>query len=506
MSGFAQAVDLISQLAVSGYPGLYGSNLSSSNVALTSRSMRSSTSSSSALGDFLTRDILLSIFEKISIVHRKRLTLVCKSWKHLIEVTLTWVVEFSAVDSSRCRNVWEPASWLGLRFTRQRDFIRIPKAADVLARTAKELPNLRAISLECCDLNNRTMRTILNCCKKIEWLNLDSSIKLNHYSFILMVQDWSGLKHVNLSCCSEVNELSAEFLIQRLTRLESLSLCGTQINGHCLSQLNSKMKRLDISYCWNVRSDGLYALSRSPCKGLEELWVNCFDFDGSENCLVSLCKQFRALKHLQMSLGPCVAKDYFIDRIRSGGFSIIGQLSDLETLIIEKICVMDDKALLDIQRGCRKLKYLKLNLGWQNQCTDSSFSRLDEHLPNLEELHVLYPLALTNQSADAIGCLVKLKSLTLVNSKIDNAIFNQLEKLVNLRKLRLDECRKVTLRGFNKLCRVLKTRPHQNLEVSLIGTGILTAKLRTRKNLPSNLTGKISHFRSIKRVVQLPIL
>lgn len=456
--------------------------------------------------DLLTNDILLSIFDKINIVHRKRIARVCKAWKELVDISLLWVRVFSAVDDRRCVANWQPSDWFSIKFSSQRDYIRIPKvsASEILSKTAEQLPNLKAIDLECCDMNNRIIRTILSHCKKIERINLDSSTRLNFYSFNLMIRDWDSLRHVNLSCCSEVTEVSARFLIQNLPLLESLNLCGTRINGLCLDKLNSNMKRLDISYCWGVQLDGLNALSRASCDKLEELSVNNFDFDGSENCMVSLCDNFANLKHLQMSIGPCVAQEYFIDRVTSKGFAAIAKLQHLETLIIEKICILDNASLLKIMRGCPNLKHLRLNLGWLNFCNDLSFASIPQLLPHLEELHVQYPSSLTCVSVARISELSRLRALSLVNTGVDNEIFKHLEKLENLRSINLDECRKITLRGLNHLCRIAGKRPEQRITASLLGTGITTARIRGKKNFPPNLTAQISSFRAPKIHLQLP--
>lgn len=473
-------------------------------VYLCQQAMRLNTNSTPK--DLLTNDILLSIFDKISIVHRKRLSRVCKRWKELIDVTFLWVTVFSAVDDRRCVTDWEPSNWLSMKFVTKKDYIRIPKvsASEILSKTAEQLPNLTAIDLECCDMNNRIIRTILNNCKKVERINLDSSTRLNYYSFNLMVQDWSRLKHVNLSCCTEVNEVSALFLIQSLTRLESLNLCGTRINGHCLDELNTGMKRLDISYCWGVQDEGLSALARSRCIGLEELSVNSFDFDGAERCMIALNNNFLNLKHLQMSVGPCVAHDYFIDRVSSRGFESIAKMQQLETLIIEKICILDNSALLNIFKSCTKLRYLRLNLGWSNFCNDSSFANIDALLPNLEELHISNPSTLTSAGISGLGNLSKLKSLSLNNTNIDNDIFKSIEKLDKLNTISLDDCRSITLRGLNHLCRIATKYPERKFKVSLLGTGITVTRLKGRKNFPQNLFAQVSHFRATKYHFALP--
>lgn len=475
-------------------------------VSQRSQSTPPHTPTAVAVASLLTNDILLSIFDKISILHRRRLSRVCKRWRQLIDASLLCVRVFSAVDARRCICDWQPSNWLSLRFVTQKDYIRIPKvsASDILSRLAPQLPNLMAIDLECCDMSNRIIRNILNSCKKVERINLDSSTRLNYYSFNLIVRDWNQLRHVNLSCCTEVTEVSARYLIHNLDHLESLNLCGTRIVGHCLDRLSAKMKRLDISYCWAVQEEGLMALARAPCKDLIELSVNNFDFDRSESCMIALCNRFQKLKHLQMSIGPCVAHDYFIDRVTNRGFSAISKLKHLETLTIEKICIMDNSALMEIIRSCTKLKCLKLNLGWLNFCTDICFNTIGTLLPDLEELHISYPSVLTTSGLSTLTNLHKLKSLSLVNTSIDNEIFKFIESLDNLTAINLDDCRKITLRGLNHLCRMANNRPNAQIEASLLGTGIIVARLKGRKNFPQNLKAQISNFRATKYHMQLP--
>lgn len=468
--------------------------------------MKSDAANIAQIRKLLTNDILLSIFDQISIVHRKRLSRVCRRWKELIDITFLWVKVFSAVDDRRCVASWQPSNWLSIKFVSQQDYIRIPKvsASEILSKTAENLPNLTGIDLECCDMNNRIIRTVLNSCKKIERINFDSSTRLNYYSFNLLVQDWAKLKHVNLSCCSEVSEVSALFLIQNLKYLESLNLCGTKISGYCLDKLNPNMKRLDISYCWGVQRDGLKALAAAKCKDLIELSVNNFDFDGSENCLIELCNTYKNLKHLQMSIGPCVTHDYFIDRMSFRGFSAMARMKDLETLILEKICILDNAALLTILNNCSKLKHLRLNLAWLNHCDDLSFFNIDKLLPDLEELHVLHPSALTCCGLQGLVRMKKLKSLTLINTGIDNEIFKLIEKLDALTTINFDDCRKITVRGLNHLCRTANKRPNTIIQASLLGTGITVTRIRDRTNFPSNLVAQISNFRATKYHLQLP--
>lgn len=467
-----------------------------------------SQSSQSTVNDLLTNDVLLSIFDKISIVHRKRLSRVCKRWKELIDITFLWVRVFSAVDDRRCVADWQPSNWLSLKFVPQEDYIRIPKvsASEILSKTAQYLPNLTAIDLECCDMNNRIIRTILNSCKRVERINFDSSTRLNFYSFNLLVRDWSKLRHINLSCCTEVTETSANFLIENLNFLESLNLCGTRISGHCLDKLKPSMKRLDISYCWGVQQEGLSSLARAKCLDLIELSVNNFDFDNSENCMIDICNNFKNLEHLQMSIGPCVANDYFIDRIGFRGFSAISRIKNLETLIIEKICILDNMALLSIIQNCIKLKYLRLNLAWLNFCDDCGFSSIGTLLPELEHLHISSPSHFTCSPAlgSGIVSLKKLKSLSLINTNIDNEIFKQIDKLENLSSINFDDCRSITVRGLNHLCRIANKRPKMNITASLIGTGIVVTRIRDRKNFPPNLFAQISNYRATKYHIQLP--
>lgn len=456
--------------------------------------------------ELLTDDILLSIFDRINLLHRKRLARVCRRWKELIDITFLWVTVFSAVDARRCVCDWQPSNWLSLKSISQVDYIRIPKvsASEILAKMAPKLPNLVAIDLECCDMSNRIIRNILSCCKKVERINLDSSTRLNFYSFNLMIQDWNRLRHVNLSCCTEVNEVSARFLIVNLPHLESLNLCGTRINGQCLNNLNAKMRRLDISYCWAVQEDGLAALAKAPCTDLIELSVNNFDFDRSENCLIDLCTNFPNLKHLQMSIGPCVAHDYFIDRLSVRGFSAISKLKNLETLVIEKICIMDDVALVSILKGCPNLKCLRLNLGWLNHCTDVSFMSLGVLVPHLEELQISYPSTLSTFGMISLNNLRNLKSLSLINTNIDNDIFKLIESHANLNKINFDECRKVTLRGLNHLCRIANKKPGTIYRASLLGTGINISRLKNKRNFPPNLFAEVSNFRANKFHMMLP--
>jgi hypothetical protein len=264
------------------------------------------------------------------------------------------------------------------------------------------------------------------------------------------------------------------------------------------------MKRLDISYCWSVQEEGLLALARASCKGLIELSVNNFDFDRSENCMIALFNQFENLKYLQMSIGPCVAHDYFIDRITRQGFSAISKLRHLEILTIEKICTMDNNALMDILKNCTKLKYLKLNLSWLNFCTDVCFRNIGLMLPDLEELHISYPSILTTSGLSTLVNLRKLKSLSLVNMDIDNEIFKFIEGLDNLTNINIDDCRKITLKGLNHLCRIANKRPSVTIHASLLGTGIIVARLKGRKNFPPNLIAQISNFRATKYHMQLP--
>jgi hypothetical protein len=473
---------------------------------LINRQMSPNAPPPSSIASLLTNDILLSIFDRMNVLHRRRLSRVCKRWKQLIDVSFLYVKVFSAVDARRCICDWQPSNWMSLRFVSQKDYIRVPKvsASEILAKLAPLLPNLTAIDLECCDMSNRIIRNILTSCKKIERINLDSSTRLNYYSFNLMVRDWSQLRHVNLSCCTEVSEMSARYLIQNLQHLESLNLCGTRITGVCLDKLGVNMKRLDISYCWSVQEEGSLALARAPCKDLIELSVNNFDFDRSESCLIALCNQFENLKYLQMSIGPCVAHDYFIDRVTQRGFSAISKLKHLETLIIEKICIMDNTALMDIIKSCTKLKCLRLNLSWLNFCTDVCFRNIGVALSDLEELHISYPSVLTSAGMCTLVNLRKLKSLSLVNTGIDNEIFKFIDELDNLTYINLDDCRKITLRGLNHLCRIATKRPNVTIEASLLGSGITVARLKGRRNFPQNLKAQISNFRATKYHMQLP--
>lgn len=455
----------------------------------------------------LNNEILLAIFECVSIPQRKRLSRVCKKWKQLIDRTYQWVTTFSAVDDRRCVTNWQPSNWLSLQCVSKDNYIRIPgiSATDILIKVIDHLPNLRAIDLECCDLNTRIFRTLLIKCPRIEKINLDSSTRLNYYTFRLMINEWKNLRHINVSCCTDVSEDSAHLIISSLIQLESLNLCGTRITGNCLRLLNKSMRRLDISYCWGVQEEGLLALARCDNDQLEELCVNTFDFDTADTCLIALTTKFKYLKHLQMSIGPCVAFEYFIDKITSRGFQSICKLINLESLIIEKICILDSPTVIQIFQQCTKLKRITLNLGWLNFCSDRAFVNLGTCLPMIEHLSLSYPASLTSAGLTSIANLERLTSLTLNNTDVNNDIFKYIENLNQLTMINFNDCRKINIKGLNHLCKIASRRSNDNIEASLLGTGIVVARItRAKKRFPPNLKAQVSNFRATKYHMQLP--
>ncbi len=89
-----------------------------------------------------------------------------------------------------------------------------------------------------------------------------------------------------------------------------------------------------------------------------------------------------------MSLGECTANDLFISTLTSRGFSAIATLHELETLIITKICVLDNDSLLAITQNCRLFKHLVIDMLSESNVTDLTISSISRNYKSIETLEI----------------------------------------------------------------------------------------------------------------------
>ena len=452
----------------------------------------------------LSDDDLLVIFSFLDLKSQFIVRRVCIGWKVLIGYVLSAKQSLSFLNDTKNLLDWKYDHWSEVLPVRKQftkvHFNRIDSSVEHILSVC---PNIRDIDMECYDLNTQTIRTIARKCVNLERLNFDSSngftLRLAHHLVLLR-----GLRVLNLSCVSKISEKFVATLLQSLTQLIALNVCGTDITGHCLSYLGPQMLKLNISYCWKLERAGLMALTHSHCDNLQELSVNNFNFDiqSANECLAAICHKFSELRRLDMSLGPCTDRNFYLNTLHYDGLSSISRLKRLEALIIRKICILDDNSLRDILYGCPHLKELVIDMFSESTVTDLSLSFIP-NCPYLETLEISHNKQITAQALkQVIRRLSKLKSLNLRFTNADNeAVSTAVTYCPFLRAICLNGCQQIDRGSLLTFIEKAKTNVSQRYEFTALESGIESASIFMKNycsvhTIPKNIEFKVSTGRT----------
>lgn len=454
---------------------------------------------------------LLLIFGKLSFEQKLAVERVCRRWQRLIR----WYVsvyskQLSFVNCYQGQkvNYWKCDLFCDL-FSR-REYLRVDSPTvdtfESLQSIIEKCPRIRSLDIECYPLNHNVFKKLSAVCKQLERLNLDTCDEFTVDLAQVVGQCFPRLKHLNLSCVKGVNEEIGARLIQGTRNtLESLNLRGTEITGECLRLLGSKLRLLNISYCWALEPASIAALEEADCLDLVELSMNTFEFEDSGRLLQTVCQRFQKLQVLDMSIGNCVNDDYYSRNFESHHFQFIGFLANLTTLHLRKMCTVDDAALIAIMRGCPRMTTAVLDLHDENQVTPHSVRHIPFYWRELWHLEISGCRHLDDDAiVEATAGLRRLEQLVLRNVDISDEIVKQLmESVKSLRNLCLNRNESITKEALLKFVDVAATRPRETFTFDAVGCAlvphVVVYKLGKMKKCLHNIAQiRVSHSAKTK--------
>ncbi|GKV29462.1 hypothetical protein SLEP1_g38388 [Rubroshorea leprosula] len=301
--------------------------------------------------------------------------------------------------------------------------------------------------------------------------------------------EFTSLEELSIDNCCKLESV----LVNGLTSLERLTLwCCPKLESVLVSGLTS-LQELQVSNCQLVSSIG-DSLSTSKClQRLELQWCENLEFFPSLEGLTSLksvvidgcCR----LKYLPSELSSCTALEELRIYLCTNLVSILEELKELRSLV--KLQIIE----------CEKLRsFPKDSLGCLNRLKSLSiggFSNEMEELPDLSSINAsLETLDLrdwrTRQWLHQIQRFTALKELS-IEGPIDDveALSDVLEKLSSLTELRIEWCDDLISlpQGLNKL-------PHLRT-LGLVGCDNLTSLSEDLKELRSLTTLRVLFCRRL---------
>ena len=139
-------------------------------------------------------------------------------------------------------------------------------------------PNLEVKSLNFSDssMGNEFIANYVSICPNLEMLDLSVCINITEDGIVEVLKRCSRIRHLDLSACWWLENLSIDF---ELPKLEVLCAGGLRINDDGLAIIGkrcSRLQKLDLSGCQRVTA-----------KGVKEVVANCKEM--REICLMSCC-------------------------------------------------------------------------------------------------------------------------------------------------------------------------------------------------------------------------
>ncbi|RWS11350.1 F-box/LRR-repeat protein 2-like protein [Dinothrombium tinctorium] len=367
------------------------------------------------------------------------------------------------------------------------------KLREVLAKCAK----VKALVLKFARISDiETLDVIANHCPQLEHLDLshtwtkpETMFRLN--SFIASVGH--NLTHLNLLGFDKITENQLRVFMYGCPNIEHLiigigsdnlaSIGDQPSKGQFLALVGDRIKKVHIYFKYddascieenNFGANSLNALAKGNGRFIEELKINGVL---SSNWIEIISKNFKQLK--TFSIGG-----FFIDlRIESNYQemgAIIARLTNLENLIIrfpENISF--EVGLLDIIRGCRKMKSLQI---YGTPISDSLIIQLPHYCPNLSKLCLYYmrrsvapnPRILpTDHCLPFVAQLRNLEHLALHCCEVtDDGLLDVITACPQLSVIDVRNCTLVTQTLVNICAQLASVRSKSLVKLYIFGTNI----------------------------------
>ncbi|XP_077867098.1 putative RNA-binding protein EEED8.10 [Saccoglossus kowalevskii] len=334
--------------------------------------------------NMLNDDIILCIFEYLSVKDKIRIERVCKRWQHLS--LKTWnslrTLGFDKIFGSFMTlgaltdTILKSILWRGCQELKSLDLSASPHlltdwGIDVIGQRCK---NLVHVNLSGVKMSNAALKRLANRCNKLQSVVLADCLSIGEKGVWYLFKDCRDLIYVDLShnarvhgqCFHVLNENCSTLILKGCTKLADLGV--GKLTTKCY-----QLSHLDISDCLSVTDSAIDSIT-SNCRNIEELHMEGFYKDVTAYGLSKLC----TLSHLK--------KLY-----------LVGNQS------------VDDTVVMAIAKGCKRLRLLNIE-GCYEKVTDAGLISL-EHCPVLEHLNISYLDKVGDSSISRLGMEGKLKIL-----------------------------------------------------------------------------------------------
>nr|XP_027199003.1 uncharacterized protein LOC113793211 [Dermatophagoides pteronyssinus] len=379
---------------------------------------------------------------------------------------------------------------------------------EIIDRYCIRCPHLSRISFHYYHLDDEVFDFITQHLPRLVSINFENSIGLNVKS-IARLGSMSRLIHLNLSGC-DINEETLKSILDNCTILESLNISNNcLITGHCLTHSTVKnLKRLNLQDCWRLRSRRLIDMVRFCLPNLIEILCNSGIDDKSLNAITSNCPN---INHLDISFEEFTYYDESgLNCLTDVGFSSIARLIHLRILSLRHVGRISDKSLNEIINSCTELMQIILNLRHRHKLTDARALRnigtSCQYLVYFESVHNHF---IAKNSIEYLSTLTSsLQILILRGDEFirDDEAALLLKRCQNLRLINLDGCTDIgenTLASCivhaRKLLRIENENAMKIFQASLVMTGIERTLLNSFVNeFPVNLRIRACDYRRNK--------
>ncbi|XP_066993026.1 F-box/LRR-repeat protein 20 isoform X2 [Anabrus simplex] len=338
----------------------------------------------------LNDDCLMHIFSFLSQRERIRIERVCKRWQ--ATALSMWVYEQHLEISSL--------------FPRGKTLPNFIRLNGLLQRCG---PNLSSLDLTCKphELKGNVLSLVAKYTPNLRCLNL-SGVALNSSGISALSKVSHQLRHLNLGCCSGLQDRDLQNLFLKCPLLETVILShNNHLTGKFLLGLKkSNLTTLVLNECNNIHSRVL-VIGLQNLKKLETLSLNsCINLTGGD--VADIVKTVPHLTSLSI--------ERYFPLMNNTALHSLNLLHDLVSLQLGLNPAVNDKVLEVISKSCLKLKKLDIT-GCTIPASGDSASLTDRglkylaRLPCLENLSASYLADVSDDALDTIADKGLLKVL-----------------------------------------------------------------------------------------------
>lgn len=325
----------------------------------------------------LDDDMIVKIFEYLTLVEKVKIERVCKRWQIL--ALKTW-------QSQNSLENWSSFSIFGAGIALNNSVLR-----SLLKKCA---PNLKKIDLSKAThiLDFQAMEIITHLCPNLEHADL-SGLPVTNVSLQQLAQKCPRLKVIIVKKCFDAGEKGFWWVLHLCKDLEYLDASQSmRLTGQCFHMARPKLRTVILNNCSRLCPQGFSKLA-TKCQNLSDLHLNaCTQL--TDRALELLCQSLRNLKVFHL--------DGHFKEITPTGLHHIGRMSSLEELSLKANSAVTDDVLTAIARGCRKLRWLNVSGCFVGGVSDVSLKSVSE-CPRLRTLFISYLDKITDDGVSSMA-------------------------------------------------------------------------------------------------------